>query len=99
MSVMPCCRLISFSLPKGRLVKTEGCQKDLVMAIMLKKNLHVKYLICFIWQGMLLPLGNKLNKQGLLNGDITENMNYGGTKYLFFCLKHTPEQCLANMLI
>lgn len=44
--------------------KTEECQKDLVMATLLKKNLHVKYLICFIWQRMLLSLGSILNKTG-----------------------------------
>lgn len=88
-----------FSSQRETVVKTEGYQKDLVMAIMLKKNLHVKYLIYFIWLGMLLPSGSRLNKTGTLNGDIPESMNYGATKYLFFCLKHTPEQCLASMLI
>lgn len=50
-----------FPSQRGAVVKTEGCQKDLVMALMLKKNLHVKYPICFIWQGVLLPLGSRLN--------------------------------------
>lgn len=49
----------------GTVVKTGGCQKDLVLAITLKKkNLCVEYLFCCIWQGMLLPSGTILNKIG-----------------------------------
>lgn len=64
-SVMSRCSLvISFSLLRWGLVKTGGCQKDVVSAITSKNNLHLKYLICFIWQGMLLPSGSLLNKIG-----------------------------------
>lgn len=86
----------NFIFPSQRetVVKTEGCQKDLVVSIMLKKNLYVKYLICFNWLEMLLPLGKI--KQGLVNGDIPENMNYGGAKYLFFLYETYPRTVLCK---
>lgn len=52
-----------FPSQMGTVIKTGGCQQDLVLAIMSKKkNLCVKYLICCIWQGMLLHSGSMLNK-------------------------------------
>lgn len=52
-----------FPSQMGTVVKTGGCQQDLVLAIMSKNHhLRVKCLICCTWQGMLLPSGSMLNK-------------------------------------
>lgn len=52
-----------FTSQMGTALKARGCQKDLLLAVTpKKKNLHVKYLIRCIWQGMLPPSGSIFNK-------------------------------------